>query len=116
MRLIRKKDTGLLHAPPDGRPSRTDYDFWGRPTYMAWHKDDLEHRLDGPSVVEVNPRNGVHSLEIYLIEGEPRPKSQGYHIVHRDKESGEITGTLTDEDWFRENPHVKPSLDPPEFT
>ena len=75
--------SGLLNSPPDGAPSQIAYDEDGNPIEMVWHRNDLEHRSDGPSTVLLCGQSGEVLLERFCISGQPRdPKLGPYRIAY----------------------------------
>lgn len=97
---------GLRESPPDGSPSEISYDDQGRPDRMEWHHVDEWHREDGPSVIHLNPENGVHIIERFHHHGEPRNRALGPSRISRDRDSGEIVSTLDESDLDLSNPAV----------
>lgn len=89
MRQIRLD--GKRHAPSDDTPSHAAFDERGRPLFLEWHSEDVLHRVEGPSQITLNPKNGVHVLEVFERSGQPRPNHLGPYTVHRDKDTGEVT-------------------------
>ena len=79
---------GLKETPPDGSPSQIIFDAHGRPQKMSWHKQDKSHNEDGPAELTVNPDNGIHTVERYVIDGKPRHPSLGPHYIVRDRNTG----------------------------
>lgn len=89
MRQIRLD--GKRQAPSDDTPSHAAFDEHGRPLFFEWHSDDVLHRTEGPSQIRLNPKNGIHVLEVFEQSGRPRPGHLGPYTIHRDKETGEVT-------------------------
>ncbi|GAA6207883.1 hypothetical protein NBRC116601_11760 [Cognatishimia sp. WU-CL00825] len=82
---------GLLHAPPNGKPSYTLFDEYGRPEMMQWHVYDELHRENGGATVYIDPETGVHTSEAFYFRGRIRPRNLGPCQIIRDKFTGEVT-------------------------
>lgn len=81
---------GVLESAPDDAPSVVHYDKLGRPDRMEWHRLGQWHRDSGPSVIYINPENGVHVLESFHHNGVARARPFGPNRILRDHDTGEI--------------------------
>ena len=81
---------GEQHTPPDGSPSEIGFDHLGRPERLEWREHGRRHRLNGPASIRINPENGVHVVESFLIEGKPRDPRFGPSRIVRDRHTGQI--------------------------
>lgn len=87
---------GALESPPDDSPSLVHYDELGRPDRMEWHRAGQWHRDPGPSVVYINPDNGVHVVERFEHYGVARDLTYSPSRIVRDRDSGEISNQYND--------------------
>ena len=76
---------GKLQSPPDGSPSVIRF-VGGRPATFEWHDQNLDHRVDGPASVRVDPVSGKTLLEVFQIQGQPRSPEDGAFRIWYDSE------------------------------
>lgn len=88
---------GLKHAPPDGSPSHVALNREGS-TWSTWHAFGREHRTDGPSSVITHPNSDLPMTETFMLEGRPRPPSDGPWLVRRDHAGSVLAQEFADED------------------
>lgn len=114
LRVRTVKRNGMRQTPPSGDAAYAVFDEFGRPQLLVWYENDVESRLDGPSLVRLDPSSGVHIMEAYSIDGKPRPSLQGPHVVYRDPSSGRILEEYTADEWEKKwSEEDDPKMPPP---
>jgi hypothetical protein len=104
---------GMRESPPDDSPSVVHYDSLGRPDRMEWYRQGQPHREAGPSVIYINPENGVHVIERFYHHGVARDRALGPSKITRDHDSGEIISLTDDSELDFSNPATKIKPPPP---
>lgn len=102
VKIRRNADTGIVEAehwlfngkgesPGGERPSTILYDDQGRVKTMLWKKQGKDHRTNGPAWIDINPENGVHTMEQFCVDGQCHRSGRQPAQIRRNPETGEIT-------------------------
>lgn len=82
---------GVEESPSEDRPSTILYDSEGRIQTMLWKKQGRFHREEGPAWIEIEPKNRVHTSEMFYFEGRCHRSNRQPAQIERHAISGEIT-------------------------
>jgi hypothetical protein len=79
---------GVLQSPPDDSPAYVLYDDLGRVREMIWHDSGSIGRVGGPATIKLNPENGIHILESYVVNSVRTRSATEPAVIVRDPQSG----------------------------